>query len=100
LIKRIGPREGAYVASVFLSAFLLFLLQPMLARMLLPVYGGSPAVWNTCMVFFLILLLGGYAYAHASLRRLTLSRQAVLHGALLVVSLFCLPRALRTGAAD
>jgi SAM-dependent methyltransferase len=90
---RADRRELIYVASIFLSAFLLFLLQPMLARLLLPVFGGSPAVWNTCMIFFQVLLLAGYAYAHASLRALGLRRQAVLHGAVLVASLVALPRA-------
>ena len=87
-------REHVFVASVFLSAFLLFLLQPMLARMLLPVFGGSPAVWSTCMVFFQVLLLAGYAYAHGSFRQLGLRRQRWLHGALLAISLLFLPRAL------
>jgi len=79
---------------VLTSAFLLFLLQPMLGRLLLPVFGGSPAVWNTCMVFFQGLLLAGYAYAHGSLRRLGLRRQAWLHVVVLIVSLFFLPKAL------
>ncbi|MGH7619163.1 MAG: hypothetical protein ACREPM_18230, partial [Gemmatimonadaceae bacterium] len=87
-------RAGTFVASVLTSAFLLFLVQPMLGRMLLPVFGGSPAVWNTCMVFFQILLLVGYAYAHGSLRRLGLKHQAMLHAAILLASLFFLPRAL------
>src|SRR5262249_60951715 len=68
-------RAGTFVASVLTSAFLLFLLQPMLGRILLPVFGGSPAVWNTCMVFFQVLLLAGYAYAPRSLRQLCLPRQ-------------------------
>lgn len=87
-------RESIYVASVFLSAFLLFLLQPMLARLLLPVFGGSPAVWNTCMVFFQAVLLAGYAYAHGSLTRLGVRRQQVLQAVLLLLSLLALPRAL------
>lgn len=66
----------------------------MLGRLLLPVFGGSPAVWNTCMVFFQVLLLAGYAYAHGSLRQLGLRRQAVLHIVILVGSLFFLPKAL------
>ena len=86
-------RAGTYVASVLASAFLLFLLQPMLGRLLLPVYGGSPAVWNTCMVFFQVLLLAGYAYAHGSLRWLGLRRQAMLHVAVLLASLALLPSA-------
>lgn len=87
-------REHVFVASVFLSAFLLFLLQPMLARMLLPVFGGSPAVWNTCMVFFQVLLLAGYAYAHGSLRHMGVRRQRWLHGIVLAISLLFLPRML------
>lgn len=87
-------RENIYVGSVALSAFLLFLLQPILARMLLPVFGGSPAVWNTCIVFFQVVLLAGYAYAHGSLATLGVARQRWLHGALLVASLLFLPRAL------
>src|SRR5579863_4049302 len=74
-------RAAVHVASVFLSASLLFLLQPMLAQLLLPIYGGSPAVWNTCLVFFQILLLAGYAYAHASGTRLGVSQQRMLHAA-------------------
>lgn len=93
-------RQSVYVASVFLSAFLLFLLQPILARMLLPVYGGSPAVWNTCMVFFQAVLLAGYAYAHGSLRRFGFARQSLVHGVLLVASLLFLPHALRTTTAS
>ncbi len=54
--------------SVFLSAALLFLVEPMVAKMLLPLLGGSPAVWNTCLVFFQAILLAGYAYAHAATR--------------------------------
>src|SRR3954469_7874506 len=54
--------------SVFLSAALLFLVEPMVAKMLLPVLGGSPAVWNTCLVFFQAVLLAGYAFAHATTR--------------------------------
>ncbi len=66
----------------------------MLGRILLPTFGGSPAVWNTCMVFFQVLLLAGYAYAHGSLRQLGLRRQAALHSVLLIASLFFLPKAL------
>jgi len=54
-----------FVASIFLSAFLLFLIQPLVTQMLLPYFGGSPAVWNTALVFFQVLLLLGYLYAHA-----------------------------------
>ena len=61
--------RALFVLSVLASACLMFLLQPLLARLLLPAFGGSPAVWNTCMVFFQVLLLSGYAYAHESVRR-------------------------------
>ena len=53
-----------YAATIFLSSFLLFLVQPLIARLLLPWFGGSAAVWTTCMLFFQALLLAGYAYAH------------------------------------
>ena len=87
-------RESIYVASIFVSAFLLFLLQPVVARLLLPVFGGSPAVWNTCMVFFQSMLLAGYAYAHGSLSQLGVRRQQWLQLAVLLLSLLALPRAL------
>lgn len=87
-------RAAVYVASVFLSAFLLFLVQPMLAQLLLPIYGGSPAVWNTCLVFFQVLLLAGYAYAHASGLWLNLPRQRAVHGIVLVGSILLVPRAI------
>ena len=69
----------------------------MLARRLLPSFGGSPAVWNTCLVCFQVLLLAGYAYAHGALRFLGVRRQAMLHAALLVVSLFVLRHAISAG---
>src|SRR5262249_27529603 len=54
-----------FAITLFVSATLLFLVQPMIAKMILPLLGGTPAVWNTCMVFFQAALLAGYAYAHA-----------------------------------
>ncbi len=81
----------AFIVSIFLSAFLLFLIQPIIGRVLLTLYGGTPAVWNTCMVCFQALLMAGYAYAHWSLDALGPRRQAVLHTALLIISLFVLP---------
>ena len=54
-----------YAATIFLSSFLLFLVQPLIARLILPWFGGSAAVWTTCMLFFQVVLLAGYAYAHA-----------------------------------
>ena len=92
-------RAAVHVGSVFLSAFLMFLVQPMLAQLLLPVYGGSPAVWNTCLVFFQVLLLAGYAYAHGSGSVFDLKRQRVVHAAVLIASLFVLPRAVHAVSA-
>jgi hypothetical protein len=80
-----------YALTIFASAFLLFLVQPLLGKYILPWFGGSPGVWTTCLLFFQTLLLGGYAYAHFLTTRLTPRRQAVVHGVLLVVSLAWLP---------
>jgi hypothetical protein len=68
-----------YGAIMFLSAFLLFLIQPMIGKYILPWFGGTPAVWTTCMLFFQALLLGGYSYAHWLASRWTLRQQALLH---------------------
>ena len=77
--------------SLFVSAFLLFWLQLLVAKMLLPRFGGVPAVWNTCLVFFQSGLLAGYAYAHGSAVWLVPKRQTVLHMLLLFVPLAVLP---------
>src|SRR6185295_2549098 len=79
-----------YAATIFLSSFLLFLVQPLIARLILPWFGGSAAVWTTCMLFFQMLLLAGYAYAHA-LGKLAGRRQAMVHTALLLAALATLP---------
>jgi spermidine synthase len=79
-----------FAATLFLSALLLFLVQPMVARMALPLLGGTPAVWNTCLVFFQAVLLAGYAYAHASTAYLGVRRQIVLHLILLAVPVLLL----------
>ena len=80
-----------YAATISLSAFLLFLVQPIIARQILPWFGGSAAVWTTCMVFFQVVLLAGYAYADFLTRRVPLRRQAVVHTVLLLASLAMLP---------
>lgn len=80
--------------TLFLSATLLFLVQPMVAKMVLPLLGGTPAVWNTCMVFFQAALLAGYAYAHAAPHWLGMRRQALVHLALLLIPLVVLPIAI------
>jgi hypothetical protein len=79
-----------YAATIFLSAFLLFLVQPIIAKQILPWFGGSAAVWTTCLVFFQSVLLAGYAYADLALR-LGARRQALLHVALLAASVAFLP---------
>src|SRR5882757_10554374 len=79
-----------YAASIALSALLLFLVQPIIAKQILPWFGGSAGVWTTCLVFFQSLLLAGYAYADLT-TRLGPRRQALLHIGLLVVSLAFLP---------
>jgi len=79
-----------YAATIFLSSFLLFLVQPIIAKQILPWFGGSAGVWTTCLVFFQSVLLAGYAYADWT-TRLGPRRQAALHVALLAASLLCLP---------
>jgi len=79
-----------YAATIFLSSFLLFLVQPIIAKQILPWFGGSAGVWTTCLVFFQSVLLAGYAYADWT-TRLGARRQAMLHVALLVLSLLSLP---------
>jgi hypothetical protein len=85
-----------YAATIFLSSFLLFLVQPIIAKQILPWFGGSAAVWTTCLVFFQAVLLAGYAYADLT-TRLGARRQAMLHVGLLVLSLACLPILASTG---
>ncbi|MBI3938053.1 MAG: fused MFS/spermidine synthase [Betaproteobacteria bacterium] len=80
-----------YAATIFISAFLLFLVQPIMAKQILPWFGGSSAVWTTCMVFFQFLLLGGYAYSDWTTRKLRARSQVLLHIALLALSLASLP---------
>src|SRR6266436_2579431 len=80
-----------HAATIFLSSFLLFLVQPLIARLILPWFGGSAAVWTTCMLFFQVLLLGGYAYAHALNAKLRGRGQAIVHTILLAAAVACLP---------
>lgn len=80
-----------YAATIFLGAFLLFLVQPIMAKQILPWFGGSAAVWATCMVFFQVTLLAGYAYADWTTRRMSPRTQAKLHIGLLIASLALMP---------
>lgn len=86
-----------FAAVVFVSAFLLFQVQPMIAKMILPWFGGSVAVWITSMLFFQTALLGGYLYAHWLVRSFHPRMQAIVHGVLLAASLVLLPAAPAAG---
>jgi len=76
-----------FAISIFLSAFLLFQIQPMIGKFILPWFGGTPAVWSTTMLFFQVLLTGGYAYAYWLIGRVKSARQSVIH---IVLSLFAI----------
>jgi SAM-dependent methyltransferase len=80
-----------YAVTILLSAFLLFQVQPIIAKMILPWFGGSAAVWTTCMLFFQLLLVGGYAYSHWSIRVLKPRTQTLVHLAFLAVAIAALP---------
>src|SRR5207237_2529095 len=80
-----------YALTIFASAFLLFLVQPVMAKQILPWFGGSAAVWTTCLVFFQSSLLAGYAYSDLAVHRLAPRAQVRLHSVLLLVSLALLP---------
>lgn len=80
-----------FAGTVFLSAFLLFQIQPIVAKMILPWFGGSSSVWSVCMVFFQAELLLGYAYVHWLHEKLTPHRQVLVHVSLLALSLLMLP---------
>lgn len=86
-----------YALTIFASAFLLFLVQPIMAKQILPWFGGSAAVWTTCLMFFQLVLLFGYAYADWTIRFLKPRPQVILHVALLVISLVSLPIIAGTG---
>ncbi|WP_435419158.1 fused MFS/spermidine synthase [Parerythrobacter aurantius] len=88
-----GHARLIFIVTILVGSFLLFLVQPLVARMALPLLGGAPAVWNSAMLVYQALLLGGYAYAHA-LSRLSLRRQAVVHLGLLALAGLTLPIAL------
>ncbi len=82
---------AAFALTIFTGAFLLFQVQPLVGKYILPWFGGSPGVWTTCMLFFQVLLLGGYAYAHALSRHLRPRAQAGFHLVLLAAALLSLP---------
>ncbi len=80
-----------YAVTIFLSAFLLFQIQPLIAKIILPWFGGSAAVWSASLLFFQLVLLAGYTYAHLSIRYLKARGQMMLHAALLLGSCLILP---------
>src|SRR5664279_692079 len=80
-----------YALTIVVSAFLLFQVQPVIAKIILPWFGGSAAVWTTCLLFFQMVLLLGYLYSHAVIRYLKPRAQMLLHASLLVASVLALP---------
>jgi hypothetical protein len=86
-----------FTLSMFVSATLLFWVEPMLAKMALPLLGGTPAVWNTCLVFFQMVLLMGYLYAHAATKWLGRRTQVTLHIALVLSAIVVLPVRIPSG---
>src|SRR5690349_14822894 len=78
-------------ARLFLSAFLLFICQPMVGKMLLPYLGGAASVWTTCVLFFQFMLLLGYVYAHVLARIADVRKQIVAHAIVLLLPLAFLP---------
>ena len=83
-----------FAGTLFVSASLMFVLQPLFGKILLPLLGGSPAVWNTCMVFYQTILFLGYLYAHIISSRFKPSRQIQLHSVVILLSFLALPLAL------
>jgi hypothetical protein len=83
-----------FAGTLFISASLMFVLQPLFGKLLLPMLGGSPAVWNTCMVFYQSILFLGYLYAHAISTRFNQHRQILAHATVILISFLALPVAL------
>ena len=86
-----------YAAAIFLSAALLFAVQPLFTKMVLPRLGGSPSVWSVAMVFFQAMLLAGYAYAHFLTRHVPIRWSVIVHVGLLIVASLALPLAIASG---
>src|SRR5947207_14220218 len=80
-----------FAATIFLGAFLLFQVQPMMGKVILPWFGGGASIWTTCMLFFQFGLLAGYLYAHCLTTFLRPAAQGMVHAALLAASLLALP---------
>src|SRR5262245_48058137 len=80
-----------FAPTIFLSAFLLFVCEPMVGKMMLPLLGGAASVWITCLLFFQLMLLLGYAYAHALERLASVQTQMLVHAGLMLAAVFFLP---------
>jgi len=80
-----------YALTIFLGAFLVFQVQPLVGKCILPWFGGGPGVWTTCLLFFQVMLLVGYCYSHLVVLRLSAKAQSILHGVLLLATLALLP---------
>ncbi|MDD3148529.1 MAG: hypothetical protein PHD82_14645, partial [Candidatus Riflebacteria bacterium] len=80
-----------YTVTIFLSAFLIFLVQPIIGKLLLPMAGGAPSVWNTCMLFFQVLMLAGYSYTHFSQKQFGVKKQTNLQAILMLATILLLP---------
>src|SRR5262245_8257509 len=87
-------------ATLFLSAFLLFVCEPMVGKMLLPYLGGAAAVWTTCLLFFQFMLLLGYVYAHLIARIADIRKQIAIHAVLLLLPLAFLPTGFRVTSSE
>jgi hypothetical protein len=100
-VNRLLSRSGVVVAlfslTLFVNAALLFAVQPMFSKMVLPMLGGTPSVWNTCMLFFQTALLGGYLYAHVTTRWLDVRKQSILQLVLFALTFLTLPVAVASG---
>ena len=88
---------AAFIAAIFVSAALLFMVQPMFTKMVLPRFGGAPSVWSVAIVFFQAALLAGYAYAHGLTRVAPGRPSVVIHLAVMLVAVFALPLAIAGG---
>jgi hypothetical protein len=88
-----------FASALGLNALLIFWVQPMFAKMVLPLLGGSPSVWTTCMLFFQAALLAGYAYGHAAIRAFGLRRHALIHGVIVWLPFLLLPIGVNQGTA-
>ena len=86
-MNRASRLAALYAGTIFVSAFLLFQIQPLVSRFILPWFGGTPAVWTTCLVFFQTALFAGYTYAHLSEHYLGPRARTIIHLTLIVAAL-------------